>query len=227
MCYGLAVTMAVYVSGKVSGGHINPAVSLAEAVAGRLDWIQLPFYVIAQVLGGFFSSIVLFGLYMDMPKTELTAGVFATYPRDGVSLSQAFMNEMMGTFFLVLCVRSVTDRHNAKPTDGMEPLLVGLVVFVIGASMGVNTGYAINPARDFGPRLFTFLFGWPNTFARGNDKYKNHFWIPIIAPAIGANLGAFLYKFAIESHLIQTSAEKKTECRKMSEKVDEQTSLTC
>jgi len=91
-----------------------------------------------------------------MEKTEETAGIFATYPRENVRLSQAFMNEVVGTFFLVLCVRAIVDKNNNKPPGGTEALFIGLVVFTIGASMGINTGYAINPARDLGQSLKLF-----------------------------------------------------------------------
>lgn len=167
--------------------------------------------------------MVLFGLYSDMPKDESTAGIFATYPRPGVTRSQAFMNEVVATFFLVLCVRSIVDKNNNKPSNGMEPLFIGLTVFTIGASMGINTGYAINPARDFGPRLFTYVFNWPNVFSRGNDKYSHHFWIPIVAPLVGANLGALLYKYGFELHL---SEDNREDNRRDSIKLEEQKHLS-
>jgi len=205
--YGLAVTLAVYIVGKVSGGHINPAVTVAESVMGNFKWAEVPLYIIAQILGGFLSSAILWLLYMDMEKSEQNAGIFATYPRPGISMPQAILDEIFGTMLLVLCVKSITDSNNDKPPSGFEPLFIGLTVFTIGSSFGVNTGYAINPARDLGPRIFTAIAGFPNTFSRGNDQFEYYFWIPIVGPLIGAVFGALLYKYTVGDHLSIESAK--------------------
>lgn len=197
----MAVTLAVYIVGKVSGGHINPAVTLAQCVLGNFPWIELPFYAFAQIAGGFFSSVILFAVYSDMDKTDSTAGIFATYPRDNISLIQAFSDEIFGTMLLVLCIEAINDNNNSKPPSGFEPFFAGITVFTIGSSYGVNTGYAINPARDLGPRLFTQIAGWDNSFQRGNNKFDYYFWIPIVGPLIGAIAGALLYKYVIGAHL--------------------------
>ena len=153
-----------------------------------------------------------------MDKTDSTAGIFATYPRDNISLIQgellvdyfvsimipfisAFSDEIFGTMLLVLCIEAINDNNNSKPPSGFEPFFAGITVFTIGSSYGVNTGYAINPARDLGPRLFTQIAGWDNSFQRGNNKFDYYFWIPIVGPLIGAIAGALLYKYVIGAHL--------------------------
>jgi len=201
LCYGIAVALAVYVCGKVSGGHVNPAVTIVEAVEGRLGIKEAAFYILGQMIGGFASGGAVYVLYADMEKTEKTSGIFATYPRSDISMAQAFANEVIGTLFLLLFVRSVTDKNNNGAPSGLEPFFIGGIVFAIGAALGVNTGYALNPARDLGPRLFTFVAGFPTVFTRGNNAYDCHFWIPIVGPIVGAVLGSKLYSVSIGSEL--------------------------
>ena len=178
LAYGMVVTLAVYVTGKVSGAHLNPAVTLAECVFGRFEWRHAPHYFLSQILGGFISSVMVWLVYMDMDKDMTTAGIFATYPRDDISLIQALIDEIIGTIMLVLCLHALVDNDNTKPPAGFEPFFVGITVFTIGAAFGINTGYAINPARDLGPRLFTLVAGWGGeVFSRGNNKVWKKFQI--------------------------------------------------
>ena len=102
---------------------------------------------------------------------------------------------------LVLCLEAINDKNNGKPPSGFEPLFAGITVFTIGSSYGVNTGYAINPARDLGPRIFTQLAGWKNSFKRGNNLFDSYWWIPLIGPMIGAIAGALMYKYVVGVHL--------------------------
>ena len=110
-------------------------------------------------------------VYIDMEKNDETAGIFATYPRNNISMWQALIDEILGTIMLVVCLKSICDKENDKPPAGFEPFFVGITVFAIGAAFGINTGYAINPARDLGPRVFTAIAGWGlDVFTRGNTQ---------------------------------------------------------
>ena len=144
-----------------------------------------------------------------MEKTEETAKIFATYPRENVNQVQALVTSITGTFLMVQSISAVTSTSNSfKPLSNLEPLFLGLAVFVYGITFSLNTGYAINPARDLGkieigdklmlkclgPRLFIFLAGFPNTFSRGNNVFDRYWWIPLVGPLIGASLASFSYQ---------------------------------
>lgn len=203
--YGLGVAMAVYVAGNVSGAHLNPAISVTFTLMGRLPWHKLPCYLVAQVLGGFVSGAVVYSVYYDAIETfdgkftvigeNATAGIFATYPQDFLSTSNGFWDQVFGTSLLSGLVIAITTDN--RVTDGLTPLLVGLIVFSIGLSFGFNCGYAINPARDFGPRLFTYAVGYQEVFT----AYNNWFWVPIVAPLVGGVMGAFVYKMLVGHHM--------------------------
>jgi len=207
--YAMAVAFGVYVSGGVSGGHINPAVTLVMAVIGRLKWIQVPVYMAGQYLGAFVGSAVVFGVYRDLieqvGKGELkvigegaTAGIWATYPyNDSISAGTLLGDQIVGTALLLLFVMALTDSNNSGPSKGFVPLLVGLAVLAIGLSFGVNAGYAINPARDLGPRLFTLCAGYGGATFTSFNSYS---WIPIVGPHLGAFVGVFAYLALVENH---------------------------
>ncbi|XP_022095413.1 aquaporin-7-like [Acanthaster planci] len=205
----VAVTMGVYASAGVSGGHINPAVSLALAVVGKFSWIKLPMYVLAQFLGSFAASACLYGVYLDAlnaydggnrtvigPKG--TAGIWATYPQDFLSLQGGLGDQIFATGLLLVCVLAITDKRNDGAPSGMAAIMVGLSVLGIGVSFGFNCGYAINPARDFPPRLFTYCAGWGVDVWVPNGMHW--WWVPIVGPCIGAVLGALLYILCVEAH---------------------------
>ncbi|XP_049327113.1 aquaporin-9b isoform X2 [Astyanax mexicanus] len=165
------VMLAVYMAGGVSGGHVNPAVSLAMVVLGKLPLKKFPVYVVAQFIGAFAGSCAVFGLYYDalMDHTNgvllvtgenATANIFASYPAKHLSVLNGFIDQVVGTGALVLCILAIVDRKNMGAPKGMEPLIIGLTILAIGVSMGLNCGYPINPARDLGPRLFTAIAGW-------------------------------------------------------------------
>jgi len=207
--YAMAVAFGVYVSGGVSGGHINPAVTLVMAVIGRLKWIKVPVYMAGQYLGAFLGSAVVFGVYHDLieevGKGKLlvtgdgaTAGIWATYPYSkDISAGTLLGDQIVGTALLLLFVMALTDSNNSAPSKGFVPLLVGLAVLAIGLSFGVNAGYAINPARDLGPRLFTLAAGYGTaTFT----SFNSYFWIPIVGPHLGAFIGVFVYLALVENH---------------------------
>ncbi|XP_060676581.1 aquaporin-10-like [Hemiscyllium ocellatum] len=206
--YAAGVLFGIYASVGVSGAHLNPAVTLSLCVLGRFPWRKLPFYTISECLGSFVASATTFTLYYDAIQEfsggnltvrgpRGTAGIFATYPVEYLSVRNGFITEVIGTAVLLICVLSVGDAKNAGAPAFLQPLLISFSVLVIGAAMGANTGYAINPARDLGPRLFTFVAGWgTEVFKAGNGWW----WIPIVAPLIGGVLGSLAYTLLIDLH---------------------------
>jgi len=196
------IAFGVYACGGISGGHINPAVTLAMAIIGRLEWIKVPFYFIGQYLGAFCASVLIYAIYYKglLTNGELLyskiGGIWATKPYSFTSTEMAFGDQIFGTFLLLVCVMALTDAKNMAPHKGLIPILVGFVVFGVGLSFGTNAGFAINPARDFGPRLFEAIILGSETFTNG----AYYFWIPIVGPHIGAILGALVYIFLIEIH---------------------------
>ncbi|CAL8396943.1 unnamed protein product [Gadus morhua 'NCC'] len=206
--FALGTCFGVFVSRGVSGAHLNPAVSLSLCFLGRHPWIKLPFYVFFQVFGAFlaaatvalqyYEAILLFGngqLLVTGPRA--TAGIFSTYPAGYLSLWGGIVDQVIGTAVLQVCVLALGDARNSPAPPGSEPVMVGAVVLVIGVSMGSNSGYAINPARDIGPRLFTYLAGWgAEVFQAGGGWW----WVPLVAPCLGALLGSLIYELFIEVH---------------------------
>uniref|UniRef100_A0A8C3UMI0 Aquaporin 9 n=1 Tax=Catharus ustulatus TaxID=91951 RepID=A0A8C3UMI0_CATUS len=201
--FAMAVTIAVYVSGGVSGGHINPAVSLAMCVTGRLKWTKLPIYILAQLLGAFVGAAAVFGIYysddgkLEVTGPNATAQIFATYPAPYLSLINGFADQVMSTAVLLVAIFAIFDTKNNSVPKGLEPIAVGLLIIVLTCSLGMNSGCAMNPARDLGPRLFTAIAGWGmEVFTAGN----NWWWVPIVAPLLGGVLGALIYIIFIEIH---------------------------
>jgi len=204
--YGFALMIGILVSGGVSGGHLNPAVTLSMAVLKKCSWIHVPIYMMAQYLGAFLAAAVLYGIYADGiaaagGKVAGTAGIFASYPHGGdwapTNVTLAF-DQILGTALLLIIILAVTDDKNMNVSSGLVPLLIGLGLSAIHNSFGLNAGSAINPARDFSPRLLTLMAGWDSA-----DTFKaadSFFWIPWLLPHIGGVLGALLYQFMIAIH---------------------------
>ena len=205
ICWGIGVMMGCYVAAGVTGAHLNPAVSIALAVHRRFPWAKVGPYIVAQMLGAFTASAVVFFSYHDSLAAfdggvrhvtgELgTAGIFATYPQAFISTAIGFLNEAVGTALLMGVILGITDTRNSPAPAGLTPVIVGLLVVAIGAAFGWNTGYAINPARDFGPRLFTAVAGWGGeVFSAANGWW----WVPIIAPCVGAVGGGWMYDLCV------------------------------
>jgi MIP family channel proteins len=206
LIWGLGVTMGCYVAGGISGAHLNPAVTIALAVHRGFPWRKVPLYVLAQFAGAFAASAVVYVTYIEalgqfdggirqVLGPQGTAGIWATYPQAFLStLPGGFVDQVVGTAMLMAVICALTDTRNVPPGAGLAPVVVGLLVVAIGASLGFNSGYAINPARDLGPRLFTALAGWgPEVFRAGNGWW----WVPVVAPPIGAVLGGWLYDACI------------------------------
>lgn len=214
LAWGLAVMLGVYVSAGVSGGHLNPAVTLALAALRGFPWRKVPAYVLAQVAGAFAGAAVTYLTYREalaafdggvrqVAGPNASAGIFATYPQPYLSVFPGgFVDQVVGTALLMMGVFAIADRRNAGPATG-GPALVGALVAVIGMSFGMNAGYAINPARDFGPRLFTSLAGWGSEVFTAGPAW---WWVPIVAPCLGAVLGGFVYDLFITRHHPRESA---------------------
>lgn len=201
--WGLAVTMGIYIAGKISGAHLNPAVTLALAVFRKFSWAKVIPYSLAQTSGAFLAAAVVFWNYHPAflqvdPRLDHTSGVFTTFPAFPGLPQAGFLDQFIGTGLLVLMVFAITDEFNTPPGANLTPLLVGLVVVAIGMSFGGMHGYAINPARDFGPRLFTAVAGFQNN---GLTDGSHVWWIPVAAPLLGGLAGAALYDFGIRRFL--------------------------
>ena len=204
--WGLGVTLGVYVAAGVSGAHLNPAVTLTFACFRGFPWRKLLPYCLAQTAGAFAASTVVYAVYFDAlqafdggARQVLgplgTAGIWATYPQAFLApVWGGLVDQIAGTALLLLCVFALTDARNHPPAANMTPLLLGGLVLAIGVAFGFNAGYAINPARDLGPRLFTFAAGWGGeVFQAGHGWW----WIPIVGPLVGGPLGGGLYALLI------------------------------
>jgi glycerol uptake facilitator protein len=194
--WAMAVAVAVYCVGQFSGAHINPAVTIAFAATGQFEWALVPGYIIAQFLGAFVGAVLVYLAYLvHWAETEdegLKLGVFCTAPAI-YNTPANVVTEIIGTFVLVFGVSGIVANAGAVPAgaaaviaSGINPLLIGLLVLGIGLSLGGPTGYAINPARDLGPRIAHAVL--PIAGKGGNDW--GYAWIPVVAPIIGGILGA-------------------------------------
>jgi glycerol uptake facilitator protein len=205
--WGLAVTMAIYATARISGAHLNPAVTLALAVFRGFPWHKVVPYSLAQTVGAFLGAAVVYLNYRPAflradPYLSRTAGVFATFPAFPEVPMAGFFDQVLGTALLIIIIFAISDEHNLPPSANLSPVLVGLGVVLIGMSFGGMHGYAINPARDFGPRLFTVVAGFQNN---GLTDGSNIFIVPLVGPLIGGVLGGTLYELCVRRFLPRTS----------------------
>ncbi|NWU37375.1 AQP10 protein, partial [Hylia prasina] len=167
----LAVMVGIYTAGGISGAHMNPAFSFAMCLIARFPWWKFPIFVVVQTLGSFISAGAVYILYYDaiwhysngtltVSGPRETASIFATYPADYVSITNGFLDQVIGTGVLMVGVMGIMDTRNKAVPKGLEPVVVALLVLSIESSMGANCGCPLNPARDLGPRLFTYVAGW-------------------------------------------------------------------
>lgn len=194
--WAFAVTIGVYASNHASGGHLNPAVTIGLAATGELPWAEVPTYIAAQMAGGILGAVLVWLSYLNHwaatedPASKL--GVFCTAPAIRSPMAN-LLTEIIGTFVLVLGTSLIFTPDNLKPGSelrwGIQPLLVGVVVWAIGLSLGGPTGYAINPARDLGPRIAHAILPIPG---KGGSDW-GYAWVPIVGPIIGGVLGALAY----------------------------------
>jgi glycerol uptake facilitator protein len=207
IAWGLAVTLAIYVTGAVSGTHANPAVTLALTLFRGFPRGKVLPYVVAQILGAFLGAAIVYLLFSPIIDhyNELhhlsrnldggAAGVFFTHPGAGITPLHACMDEIVLTGMLVLGIFAITEEFNTlAPTPGNGALMIGLLVATIGASAGYLEAWPINPARDFGPRLFCFFSGWGS---QALPAPQNYWWVPIVGPLLGGIVGGGLYQSLI------------------------------
>ena len=214
--WGLGVTLGIYVAGRISGAHLNPAVTIALAAFRGFSWAKVAPYALAQTLGAFMAALVVRWNYteviakFDPGHTIKSQGIFSTLPGNGaeggVHTGGAFRDQVIGTAILMLVILAITDIRNTAPGVNLAPFIIGLLVVGIGMAWGTNAGYAINPARDFGPRLASFVTGYGTAF---EDQYGVlYFWVPIIGPIIGALVGGALYDLLVGRFLPVSDEEE-------------------
>jgi glycerol uptake facilitator protein len=206
--WGFGVTFGVYLAARLSGAHLNPAVTVALACFKGFPWAKVLPYSVAQTVGAFVAALLVRWNYtevlakFDPGHTIKSQFVFSTLPGNGalpVSELGALRDQVIGTAILVLLIFAVTDLLNTPPGANLAPLVIGFLVVAIGMAWGTDAGYAINPARDFGPRLASFLTGYGTAW---RDQYGHlYFWVPIVGPLVGGVLGAALYRYAITPFL--------------------------
>ena len=214
--WGLAVMLGVYAAAGVSGAHLNPAVSVAMAVRRGFPWPKVPAYIAAQIAGAFVASAVVFLTYREafaafdggvrqVQGPAGTAGIFATYPQPFLSIIGGLVDQIVGTALLIAGVLALSDQRKDGPPAWLLPPLIGALVVAIGVAFGFIAGYAINPARDFGPRLFTAVAGWGGAvFTAGNGWW----WVPIVGPTIGGVIGAVFYDGCLGRFLPEGGVER-------------------
>ncbi|WP_057738265.1 MIP/aquaporin family protein [Liquorilactobacillus uvarum] len=187
--WGFAVTMGIYTSAFLGPAHLNPAVTIGMAIAGKFPWSGVLLFIVAQMLGAFLGALLVWVHYLPHWKAtkdkEMILGTFATGPAIR-SYFANFMSEAIGTFVLVFSLLAFT---RGQFTAGLNPVIVGILIIAIGLSLGGTTGYAINPARDLGPRLAHALLPIKN---KGNSDWS-YSWVPVLGPVIGGILGAGLF----------------------------------
>lgn len=204
--WGLGVALAIYITGGVSGAHINPSVTIALAVFKGFEKHKVVPYIAAQLLGAFSAAALVYFLYSNLfidfeashgivrgsTESLATAGIFSTYPNALLSNTQAFAVELVITAVLMMGILAIGDENNGAPKGALAAIAIGILIAVIGASFGPLTGFAMNPARDFGPKLFAFFAGWGDVALTG-ARDNPYFWVPILGPICGALSGAWIY----------------------------------
>lgn len=188
--WGLGVAMAVYAVGNISGAHLNPAVTIGLASVGEFAWADVPGYILAQMIGAILGAVIVYFHYLPhWGKTEdpgLKLAVFSTAPAIRHPLSN-LTSEIIGTFILVLGILAIGANEF---TEGLNPLIVGALIVAIGVSLGGTTGYAINPARDLGPRIAHFFLPIPG---KGKSDW-GYAWVPVVGPILGGAFGGLFYQ---------------------------------
>ncbi|MGB3366381.1 MAG: MIP/aquaporin family protein [Acidaminobacteraceae bacterium] len=222
LIWGAAVTMAIYITGAVSGTHINPAVTIGLAVFRGFSWKKVPSYIAIQVAGCFTGAFAVYGLFKNgflqfeaannivrgTVGSTATSGIFTTYPTAYLNNMEALLVEICITALLFMVILGLGDEKNTNAPQGkyapFAPILVGLTIAIIGASFGPLTGFAMNPARDFGPKLFAYFAGWGSAALPAPNNY---FWVPIVGPILGAIAGGFIYDYGISKYIVTSNSE--------------------
>jgi glycerol uptake facilitator protein len=208
--WGLGVTFGIFVAAKVTGAHLNPAVTIAVALFKGFPRARVLPYIAAQVVGWFLGALIIRLVYsgpidaIDPGHTIATQGIFSTNPGNAVnalhvSVGLAFFDQIVGTAVLLFLIFAITDPRGANPSPGLTAIAVGLVIVGIGFALGTDAGYAINPARDFGPRLMEWVTGYRGAWVDQNGY--PYFWVPIVGPIVGGIVGGGLYQLTVHRTL--------------------------
>lgn len=212
LVWGIGVALAVYCTAGVSGAHLNPAVTIALWKFACFDGKKVLPYILSQMLGAFSAAALIYFLYRDLfiaaeSAQQIVRGeavgfasVFSTYPNAHIGLAQAFVVEFVITMVLMALISALTDDGNGVPKGAMAPLLIGFLIAAIGGATGPLTGFAMNPARDFAPKLFAYLAGWGEIAFTGGLAIP-YFIVPVVAPVLGALVGAWGYRRFIGKNL--------------------------
>jgi glycerol uptake facilitator protein len=218
--WAFAVMLAAYLAGGISGAHLNPAVTLAFAVRRKFEWKNVLPYWLSQFVGTFCGAAAVYAVYrsaiddfnatrhLSRPDSPDTYSIFATFPASYFHGGYVgpLVDQLVGTAILVVLIAALTDHRNQAPAGNLAPLIIGFIIAVIGCSYGTNAGYALNPARDLGARLFAYLEGWGKlAFSGDYGQTTQYWWIPIVGPLAGAVSGIFLYDFFI-GHVLDARA---------------------
>ncbi|AYV66732.1 aquaporin [Niallia circulans] len=200
LAWGLAVTMGAFAVGSISGAHLNPAVTIALAITGDFAWNQVLPYILAQMIGAFLGACIVYLHYLPhwgaTKDAEAKLAVFSTGPAIPHTFGN-ILSELIGTFMLVLGLFFIGANSFA---EGLNPLAVGLLIVVIGMSLGGTTGYAINPARDLGPRIAHFVLP---IAGKGSSNFR-YAWIPVVGPILGGSLAAVFYTYIFKGVVLSS-----------------------
>ncbi|KAL1429986.1 hypothetical protein MTO96_015478 [Rhipicephalus appendiculatus] len=207
--WGWALALTLGGAGRRWRAHLNPAITVAVTTVGKFPWRKIVPYMVAQYIGAFLASVILFVTYRGaldnydggvraVTGANATAGIFASYPQEFVSTGNGLVDQIVGTALLVLAILAITDSRNMAVPQGVQPLFIGLALGALILCFGYNCGAPLNPARDLAPRVFTAMAGWGVEVFSYRDY--NWFWVPIVGPHIGAIVGAWLYTLAVELH---------------------------
>ncbi|GIX78941.1 aquaporin-10 [Caerostris extrusa] len=213
--WGVAVMLGVATCANVSGGHINPAVTVAFATLGKFPWKKVGHYLLAQHLGAFVASAVLFITYKDaldhydINRTVIgensTAFIWATYPKSYVSIMSCFLDQIVGTGLLMFTALAIVDTKNLNMPKWMHPVFLGFMISALAMCFGANCMAPLNPARDFATRAFTAVAGYgAETFS-----HRNYWWVGLVGPHVGAIVGGWLYYLGVELHWPETREDEK------------------
>ncbi|KAG8199999.1 hypothetical protein JTE90_006238 [Oedothorax gibbosus] len=213
--WGVGVILGITCAGGVSGGHINPGVTVAFAAVGKMPWRKVPAYLIGQHLGGFFAAAIVYFTYYDAFQNfdpmhtvvgqNRTAWAFATYPRDDVSILNCFFGELVLGGLLMFTVMGIVDSKNMNVPKYLWPLYIGFMIQTSAQVFGANCMAPINPARDFPTRVFTAIAGWGGeTFSIRGYGY---WWIGLLGPHLGCIIGGWFYYLFIELHWPENEKE--------------------
>ncbi|NXR94387.1 AQP3 protein, partial [Hypocryptadius cinnamomeus] len=208
IAFGIGVTLGIHTAGRISGAHLNAAITITQCVLGNISWTTLVAYITGQFLGSFIAAATVFALYYEalydytngsltVTGPTATAMIFSTYPASNISLTGAFFTEFTATVMLILGILAIHDEKNNAAVKAAQPVLTGMLVLGIGLGMGLNTGYAINPSRDLPPRIFTAVAGWGTAVFTAHHSW---WWIPVTAPVLGSLFGVLVYKLFIDFH---------------------------